>query len=156
MIPVSAGPVHRKTTTGPILDPDLSAQAFGNQPTFPCQPKNQEKTETSVPISFKCSELLKISLVGLVVNRHLALFSSSAGDHGLWVQSPLERVDFFPWKINSTVLFIFLSSPVKSYVVKWPRRSRCVTPMMMPHPCPSASRLLRTFFKSHNFFIMEK
>ena len=31
-----------------------------------------------------------------------------------------------------------------------------VTPMMMPHPCPSASRLLRTFFKSHNFFIMEK
>ena len=99
--PVSVGTVHCKTTTGPILDPDLSAQAFGNQPTFPCRPKNQEKTETSVPISFKCSELLKISLVGLVVNRHLALFSSSAGDHGSWVQSPLERDDFFPWKIHS-------------------------------------------------------
>ena len=31
-----------------------------------------------------------------------------------------------------------------------------VTPMMMPHPCPSASKLLRPFFKSLNFFIMEK
>ena len=31
-----------------------------------------------------------------------------------------------------------------------------VTPMMMAHPCPSSSRFLRTFFKSHNFFIMEK
>ena len=28
--------------------------------------------------------------------------------------------------------------------------------VLMPRPCPSASRLLRTFFKSHNFFIMEK
>ena len=28
--------------------------------------------------------------------------------------------------------------------------------MPLPHPCPSASRLLRIFFKSHNFFIMEK
>ena len=28
--------------------------------------------------------------------------------------------------------------------------------MMMPHPCPSSSRLLKPFFKSHNFFIMEK
>ena len=28
--------------------------------------------------------------------------------------------------------------------------------MMMPHPCPSASRLLRPLFKSHNFFITEK
>ena len=37
-----------------------------------------------------------------------------------------------------------------------PRKSRRVTPMMMPHPCPSASRLLRTFFKSHQFFMMEK
>jgi len=34
------------------------------------------------------------------------------------------------------------------------RRSRRVTPMMMPSPCPS-SRLLRTLFKSYNFFIME-
>jgi hypothetical protein len=25
-----------------------------------------------------------------------------------------------------------------------------------PRPCPSSSRLLKTFFKSHNFFIMEK
>ena len=37
-----------------------------------------------------------------------------------------------------------------------PRRSRRVTPMMMARPCPSSSRLLSTFFKSHNFFIMEK
>ena len=74
LTPVSAGPVHRKTTTGPILDPDLSAQAFGNQPTFPCLQKNQEKTETSVPISFKCSELLKISLGGLVVNTFSSIF----------------------------------------------------------------------------------
>ena len=28
--------------------------------------------------------------------------------------------------------------------------------MMMSRPCPSSSRLLKTFFKSHNFFIMEK
>ena len=31
-----------------------------------------------------------------------------------------------------------------------------VTPMMMPRPCPSGSRLPKSFFKSHNFFIMEK
>ena len=31
-----------------------------------------------------------------------------------------------------------------------------VTPMMMPRPCSSSSRKLRSFFKSHNFFIMEK
>ena len=38
-----------------------------------------------------------------------------------------------------------------------PSKSRCVTtPMMMPCPCPSSSRLLKPFFKSHNFFIMEK
>merc|ERR1712051_129353 len=54
------------------------------------------------------------------------------------------------WFNEPTVLFIFLSPP------NGPRRSRRVTPMMMPHPCPSASRLLRPFFKSHNFFIMEK
>ena len=29
-------------------------------------------------------------------------------------------------------------------------------PMMMPRPCSSSSRLLKTFFKSHNFFIMKK
>ena len=28
--------------------------------------------------------------------------------------------------------------------------------MMMPHPCPPSSRLLKPFFNSHNFFIMEK
>ena len=28
--------------------------------------------------------------------------------------------------------------------------------MMMPRPCPSTSRLLKTFLKSYNFFIMEK
>ena len=28
--------------------------------------------------------------------------------------------------------------------------------MMMPRPSPSSSRLLRSFFNSHNFFIMEK
>ena len=32
----------------------------------------------------------------------------------------------------------------------------CVTPMMMPRPCPSGSRLLKSFFKSHNFLIMKK
>ena len=37
-----------------------------------------------------------------------------------------------------------------------PSRSRCDTPMMMPHPCPSSSRLLKTFFESNNFFIMKK
>ena len=31
-----------------------------------------------------------------------------------------------------------------------------MTPIMMLRPCSSSSRLLRTFFKSHNFFIMEK
>ena len=33
-----------------------------------------------------------------------------------------------------------------------PRRSRRVTPMMMARPCPSGSRLLKTFLKS-KFFI---
>ena len=33
------------------------------------------------------------------------------------------------------------------YVVIWPWRSRRVTPMMMPPPCPSGSRLLQTFSK---------
>ena len=28
---------------------------------------------------------------------------------------------------------------------------RRVTPMMMPRSCPSSSRLLKTFFQSHNF-----
>ena len=32
-----------------------------------------------------------------------------------------------------------------------PRRSRPVTPMMMPRPCPAGSRLLKTFFKSKKF-----
>jgi hypothetical protein len=31
-----------------------------------------------------------------------------------------------------------------------------VTPMMMPRPCPSSSRLLKTSFKSHISFIMAK
>ena len=34
--------------------------------------------------------------------------------------------------------------------------SKHVTSMMMPSPRPSGFRLLKTFFKSHNFFIMEK
>ena len=29
-----------------------------------------------------------------------------------------------------------------------------VTPMMMPCPCPSGSMLLKSLFKSHNFFII--
>ena len=41
-------------------------------------------------------------------------------------------------------------------VYNGPSRSRRVTPMMMPRPCPSSSRLLKTIFKSHHFFIMEK
>ena len=53
--------------------------------------------------------------------------------------------------IFSTVCFIISYSPLKSYVVNGPRKS--VTPMMMPHPFLSASRLMRTFLKSHNFFI---
>ena len=52
--------------------------------------------------------------------------------------------------------------PVKMFGPFWsvckngPSRSRWVTPMMMPRPCPSSSRLLKPFFKSHNFFIMEE
>ena len=34
--------------------------------------------------------------------------------------------------------------------------SEHLTSMIMPHPRPFSSMLLRTFFKSHNFFIMEK
>ena len=41
-------------------------------------------------------------------------------------------------------------------VRKGPSKNRRVTPMMMPRLCPSGSRVLKTFFKSHNFFIMEK
>jgi hypothetical protein len=50
------------------------------------------------------------------------------------------------------VFLISLHTPVKSYVVKWPyRKHRRVTPMIIPRPCPSGSRLLRTFLKSHIF-----
>ena len=35
-----------------------------------------------------------------------------------------------------------------------PWRSRPVTPMMMPRLCPSSSRNLRYFFKSHIFFLI--
>ena len=55
----------------------------------------------------------------------------------------------------------FLLGPF--YLVKWPVNPNilaasgvCIGIMVIPNPCPSASRLLRTFFKSHNFFIMEK
>ena len=48
------------------------------------------------------------------------------------------------------------NSSVRSKMVLGEVVSRRVTPMTMPRSCPSNSRLLKTFFKSHNFFIMEK
>ena len=57
--------------------------------------------------------------------------------------------------LSTTVLFIFLYTLVKSYVVKWPTGEVGVS---LPWwcPCPSTSRLPKTFLKSHNFFIMKK
>ena len=40
--------------------------------------------------------------------------------------------------------------------INGPRRSRLVTPMMMPCPCPFSSRKRRTFFKFNNFFSKKK
>ena len=77
----------------------------------------------------------------------------------------IHRLDYgSKWKIIKYVLDISLvvHSPSKClvsfglYGVNGPSRSRLVTPMMTPCHCPSSSRLLKPFFKSHNFFIMEK
>ena len=54
-----------------------------------------------------------------------------------------------------------------SHIITYPSKELCskmdgsrrighVTPMMMPRPCPFTFRLLRSFFKSQKFFIMEK
>ena len=67
----------------------------------------------------------------------------------------------FPWLLNVSITS-WIRLCAKKYrklaCMDWngPRRSRSVTAMMMPGPCPSSSRLLKPFFKSHNFFIMEK
>ena len=59
--------------------------------------------------------------------------------------------------VHKTTDYSHVQKSIKNWSVckNGPRRSRRVTPMMMPHPCPSGSRLLKTLFKSHNFFVRE-